>query len=117
MENTKEFILEDKELSKNDGKSSLKSLEAFKENPFAKDTIIHADKGYKMKTFGTDKELADVDTGEVQQGLLVAQKVAVDKGTFVKIFVEQMEKIYDLPKYARKMFQYIAMNIEINSKL
>lgn len=115
MKNTKEFILENKELQSKDGKKSLKSLPSHNENPFLRDTVIHANKGYKMKTFGTDELLVNVQTGEVRQGLLVAKHVEVDKGEFVKIYVDQMNAIYDLPRPARKLFEYIALNIEVNA--
>lgn len=115
MKNTKEFILENKEITNTDRRKSLKSLPSHNENPFARDTIVHADKGYKMKTFGTKKLLADIETGEIEEGLLVARKIEVDKGEFVKIYVDQMKTIYDLPRAARKLFEYIAHNLEINA--
>lgn len=127
MENTKEFILENKEfsishlseeqtkISLTDTKGGIKSLEVHKSNPFMKDTIVHVDRGYKKIKIGTSDELANIETGEVQQGQFVFSQVSVDRGTFVKIFADQIDKIYDLPRPARKLFEYITINLQPNN--
>lgn len=127
MENTKDFILENKEVGKievseavenvglKDVKGGIKSLEMHKTNPFIKDTIVHVDKGYKKIKVGTNEALVSVTTGELFESQMHYHKVEVDRATFVRIFTDQIHKIYDLPSPARKLFEYIASNLKPNT--
>jgi hypothetical protein len=127
MENTKDFILDNKEVSTieisddvtslglKDVKGGITSLEEYKTNPFRKDAIIHAQIGFKSVKIGTTETLVSTETGQIVEGQWHYQKQLVDKATFVKIYADQIHKIYELPKPARKLFEYIATNLQPNA--
>ena len=69
--------------------------------------------GTKSKVMiGNQEQLYDADGNPVPMKKAILQQEIVDKQRFVKVYVDQMQLMFELPKYAATLFYYIVQNIE-----
>lgn len=88
-----------------------------RENPFVPNLIIP--KGKKNVVIArSDKMLMSRESGEVdEETLFIAAKKDVDKEQFVKIFLSNVQALFDLSKSTLKVFSYFASITEFGDKV
>lgn len=117
MENTKDFILENKKVltvpnEKVDVKGGLKQLELHDKSPYHQSLVHAIDMGVKKVFVGTRDRWVNEMTGEIAGEQMIYKTEVVDRRKFVKIYVDEMKNLYDLPLHARKLFEYICGNLK-----
>ena len=126
MKNTKHFISENKELEifnrlnvvevpveKIDLSGGKKQLEEHSSNPYREDLLMSIKYGNKaIHTLGNDEPLYDKNGVLQPLKRVITKNEVVDKDKFVKVYVENIAEMFDLPKYALKLFHYILQQIE-----
>lgn len=98
----------------------LRHLEEFQENPFLENLKIPVTP--RMNSFigrgSRDKAIVNIATGEVDDDLLVTgTKKYIDGEQFVKIFVKEMEVIFDLSKASQKVFSFMITKVGYDDKI
>lgn len=97
--------------------SSLKELPAHKSNPFLVGLNIPLVPKSNMFV-RRDEAIINLSSGDIQTDvLLTGKKRYVDGEHFIKIFVKEMEIIFDLTRPAQKVFTYMLSKVEYNDKL
>ena len=88
-----------------------------RENPFIPNLIIP--KGKKNVVIAkSDKMLMSRESGEVdEETLFIAAKKEVDKEQFVKIFLSNVQALFDLSKSTLKVFSYLASVAEYGDRI
>ncbi len=111
-----EIVLEKNEI--NDTKiSSLKELPAYKSNPFLESLRVPLAPKSNMFV-KRDEAIINLSSGNIQEDvLLTGKRKYVDGEHFVKIFVKEMEAIFDLTLPAQKIFTYMLSKVEYDDKL
>lgn len=96
----------------NFNKPRLKKLKEYDTNPFIKNLNVPITP--KMQSFvSKDKAIINTTTGEIDDDvLLTGKRKFVDGEDFVKIFVKEMETIFDLNKSSQKVFTYMLSKIK-----
>lgn len=96
----------------NFNKPRLKKLKEYDTNPFIKNLNVPITP--KMQSFvSKDKAIINTTTGEIDDDvLLTGKRKFVDGEDFVKIFVKEMETIFDLSKSSQKVFTYMLSKIK-----
>lgn len=127
MKNKKDFIEENKEVeifdtlnvvnvsikeSDLDFSGGKKSLPTHNANPYREDLLMSVKYGNKtVYTKGNDKQLYDSDGNTVPYKNVILKTEVIDKDKFVKVYVENIGQMFNLPKYAEKLFLYILRNL------
>lgn len=95
-------------------KPRLKNLKEHDANPFIENLNVPITP--KMQSFvSKDKAIINTTTGEVDDDvLLTGKRKYVDGEDFVKIFVKEMEAIFDLSKSSQRVFTYMLSKIKYN---
>jgi len=97
--------------------SSLKGLPAYKSNPFLESLNIPLVPKTNMFV-RRDEAVINLSSGDLQTDvLLTGKRRYVDGEHFIKIFVKEMEIIFDLTRPAQKVFTYMLSRVEYNDKL
>lgn len=111
-----EIVLDKNEI--NDTKiSSLKELPAYKSNPFLESLRVPLAPKSNMFV-KRDEAIINLSSGNIQEDvLLTGKRKYVDGEHFVKIFVKEMEAIFDLTLPAQKIFTYMLSKVEYDDKL
>ena len=95
----------------------LKEAEEYSENPFLRDLripIVPKSNVYISK----DKNIVNIKTGEIDDDvLLTGKRKYVDGEQFVKIFVKEMNVIFDLSKASQKVFAYMLSKVRYDDLL
>jgi hypothetical protein len=87
----------------------------YKINPFIADGVFQIDKGKKTIIAGTTKQvLVDSETGSVEGITLLHKYKEIDKEVFVKLFVGEIQSLFELSKTGLKVFGYILQTLRIN---
>jgi hypothetical protein len=112
MKNEEEdFILENKFVVK----GGIKGLEKHNQNPFLEQLTQEIRTGKSTTKIGSSKALLDANTLEPVEMKVMHTIKQVDKAEFVKIFISEIDRVYNLPLNARKTFKYICENLEMQS--
>lgn len=85
----------------------------FKQNPLIMVTEIPTKE--MNVAIATTKELADKQTGEVEQVTRVMTRKVVDTEQFAKVYLDGVSRAFDLSKTAQRLFKIILMTLEKNS--
>lgn len=97
--------------------AKIKEAEEYNENPFLKNLnipIVPKSDMYVSK----DRNIVNVKTGEIDDDvLLTGKRRYVDGEQFVKIFVKEMEAIFDLSKASQKVFAYMLSKVRYDDLL
>lgn len=95
----------------------LKDLKKYEENPFMADLNIPlVPKSHSFVS--KDQAIINLSTGEFKDDvLLTGKRKYVDGEHFVKIFVKEMEVLFDLSKAAQKVFTYMLSEIDYKDLL
>lgn len=95
----------------------IKEAKEYSENPFLRDLnipIVPKSDMYVSK----DKNIVNIKTGEVDDDvLLTGKRRYVDGEQFVKIFVKEMNAIFDLSKASQKVFAHMLSKVTYNDLL
>ena len=98
----------------------IKEAPEYNENPFLKDLnipIVPKSNMYVSK----DKNIVNINTEEVEDEddvlLRTGKRRYVDGEQFVKIFVKEMETIFDLSKASQKVFAYMLSKVRYDDLL
>ena len=95
----------------------IKEAKEYSENPFLRDLnipIVPKSDMYVSK----DKNIVNIKTGEVDDDvLLTGKRRYVDGEQFVKIFVKEMNAIFDLSKASQKVFAHMLSKVRYNDLL
>lgn len=76
------------------------------------------DKGKKQIIVGgTHKVLVDTNTGDSEDITFFHRYKEVDKDKFVKLFVNEVQALFDLSKTGLKVFGYVLQSLKINQDL
>lgn len=95
-----------------DFKGGKKALDTHNKNPYHENLMVSIQYGTKSKAMiGNQEQLYDGAGNAIPMKLAVMQQEIVDKQKFVKVYVDQIELMFELPKYAGKLFYYIVQNI------
>jgi hypothetical protein len=99
-------------------RNRLKYGMAFKENPFVVHEgkiILEMDKTNKLKNVGsTEWALYNTNTSEIQGTNILYRNHEIDSNKFVKLYVGQMQLLFDLTKPAQKLIQFIITELKPN---
>ena len=100
-----------------DKKVSSKDLPSHKSNPFLQNLRVPTTP--KSSLFIQDDEaIINRVTGNYEEGVLLrGKRKYVDAEHFVKIFVREIEIIFDLTRPAQKVFAYLLSKVEYDDKL
>ena len=97
--------------------SYLKELPAYKSNPFLESLKIPLAPKSNMFV-KRDEAIINLSSGNIQEDvLLTGKRKYVDGEHFVKIFVKEMEIIFDLTRPAQKIFTYMLSKVEYDDRL
>lgn len=95
----------------------LKDLKKYEKNPFIVDLnipLIPKSHSFVSK----DQAIININTGEVKEEvLLTGKRKYVDGEHFVKLFVKEMEVLFDLSTAAQKVFTYMLSKIDYKDLL
>lgn len=95
----------------------IKESKEYSENPFLKDLnvpIVPKSNMYISK----DKNIVNIKTGEVDDDvLLTGKRRYVDGEQFVKIFVKEIDAIFDLSKASQKVFAHMLSKVKYDDLL
>ena len=95
----------------------IKEAKEYKENPFLRKLnvpLIPKANMYIKK----DEAVVNLEDGELKNDVLLAGKRKyVDGEDFVKIFVKEMQAIFDLNKNSQKVFTYMLSKIQYDDRL
>lgn len=95
----------------------LKEAKEYSENPFLRNLIIPLVPKSNMYV-SKDKNIVNIKTGEIDDDiLLTGKKKYVDGEQFVKIFIKEMEVIFDLSKASQKVFAYMLSKVRYDDLL
>lgn len=95
--------------------SKVSEAKKYKTNPFIEEDIFQIDKGKKTIVVGsTKKVLVDSESGEAEAVALLHKYKEVDKEAFVKLFIGEVQSLFDLSKTGLKVFGYILQTLRIN---
>jgi len=94
---------------------SVRSAIKYGSNPFMEGEILELKKGNKTVIAGsTSKYLVDSKTGETEAITLLAKKQEVDKEEFAKIYIHQIQSLFNLSKSGIRVFAYLLSALKIN---
>jgi Firmicute plasmid replication protein (RepL) len=111
-----ETVLEKNE-SNNTKVSSIKELPSYKSNPFLESLRVPLAPRSNMFV-KRDEAVINLSSGNIQEDvLLTGKRKYVDGEHFVKLFVKEMEVIFDLTRPAQKIFSYMLSKVEYDDKL
>lgn len=95
--------------------SAVSQAIKYETNPFIKEEIFSLNKGQKTVIAGsTKKVLVDTESGTVEGVTLLHKFKEVDKEVFVKLFIGEVQSLFDLSKSGLKVFGYILQTMRIN---
>lgn len=98
-------------------KKSIRNFAEFSENPFLINLNIPVVPKANMYV-KKDEAIINLSDGELKNDVLLAGKRKyVDTEHFVKIFVNEIQAIFDLSKVAQKVFGYMLSRIKYNDLL
>ncbi len=86
-------------------------------NPFIKDVAVHIQSSHRRKIVGSKwQDVMDTDTGELskQKITVFGEKKQVDKQSYMKLFIGEIKRFFDLSKTSMKLLEYIMDNIRWN---
>jgi hypothetical protein len=96
---------------------SIRSFEEFSENPFLVNLTIPLVPKANMYV-KKDEAIINLSDGELKNDVLLAGKSRyVDAEHFVKIFVNEIQAIFDLSKSAQKVFGYMLSRVKYDDLL
>ena len=96
---------------------SLKKLPVYKSNPFLESLKIPLVPKSNMFV-KRDEAVINLSSGNLQEDVLLTGKRKYVNGEhFIKIFVKEMETIFDLTRPAQKVFTYMLSKVEYNDRL
>lgn len=94
----------------------ISKAEKYSKNPFLKDDIITINTGKKQIIAGSTKQvLLNSETGEVEGITLLHKYKEVDKEHFVKLFVNEVQALFDLSRTGLKVFGFVLNCLRINT--
>jgi len=98
----------------------IRDLPRFNKNPYVKEYINELRTGYSTTRIGKRESLMIHEPDSDRHGEIVSQTIIkevkiIEKASFIKLFHDEIERIYALPKNAAKVFQYICDNLVMNS--
>ena len=95
----------------------IREFREYVENPFLEHLKVPLTP--KMHAFvSRDKAIINTTTGELDDDvLLTGKRKYVDGEHFVKIFVKEMEAIFELSKAAQKVFSYMLSKVGYDDRL
>jgi hypothetical protein len=94
----------------------LREAERYTKNPFLKDDVLSLDTGKKMIIAGSTKNvIVNTDTGETEGVVMMHKYREVDREQFVKIFVKEVDALFDLSKAGLKVFGYVLNAMRVNT--
>jgi len=87
----------------------------YETNPFILEDVFKMNTATKTVIVGSQKKvLVDTDTGEVEGYTLLHKFKEVDKEQFVKLYVNEIQSLFDLSKTGLRVFSYIISLMRIN---
>lgn len=101
-------------------KNSIKVSDALKHklNPFLDNDVITMDKGKKQIVIGsTNKVLVDTKSGDAEAITLLHKYKEVDRDKFVKLYVNEIQALFDLTKTGLKVFGFVLQCLKINDDM
>ncbi|HUM53516.1 MAG TPA: hypothetical protein PK431_16980 [Chitinophagales bacterium] len=94
----------------------LRNAEKYSKNPFLTDEILKIDSGKKMIIAGSTKQvLVDTDSGQIDGITLLHKYKEVDRTQFVKLYVNEIQSLFDLSKTGLKVFGFVVNSMRINT--
>jgi Firmicute plasmid replication protein (RepL) len=95
----------------------LKEAKEYNENPFLKGLNVPIVPKSNM-FISKDKNIVNIKTGELDEDvLLTGKRKYVDGEQFIKIFVKEIEAIFDLSKASQKLFAHMLSKIRYDDLL
>lgn len=96
-------------------KLSVSSAEKHEHNPFLGEDLFKIDKGRKQIIVGGTKDvLVDSETGETKGMAFMHRIKTVDKAQFVKLYVSEIQSLFDLSRTGLKVFGFVINSLRIN---
>lgn len=100
-------------------KGDYSRLTQFKKNnvnPFIEETINHLEKGDKVIFFGQkDRDIIiDSETGEIKGGSLFSRRIKVDKASFQKVYLNNLQSFFDLSLRSVRLLMYVMSIVKPN---
>jgi hypothetical protein len=96
-------------------KSEVSQAVKYKTNPFIEDEIFQLNTGKKTIIVGSNRKvLVDSESGEIEAVTMLHKFKEVDKEIFVKLFIGEVQSLFDLSKSGLKVFGYILQTLRIN---
>ncbi|WP_138995262.1 replication/maintenance protein RepL [Larkinella sp. C7] len=96
---------------------SLKSYPTHKDNPFVESMVINTRKKLVAVSNPKDKAIVNRVTGELDDAYFIGVRKEVDTEQFVKIFINQMNILFELSKSAQSVFAYILHIADYSDKI
>lgn len=101
-------------------KGGVRSLPTHTANPYIREVRDKQQVGFRAKNFFKDapEGVVNKQTGEMwgtENKQVVVKQERVDRAKFVRIYVEEISRMANLPQYAWKLFQYILTNLGVKS--
>jgi hypothetical protein len=101
-----------------DIKGGVRALEVYKTNPYIVEAKVKQVIKSRPRVAFRDKgeEVVNTKTGEIfgnEHKNVVVQHERVDRAKFVRIYVEEISRMANLPQYAWKLFHYILANLGV----
>lgn len=94
----------------------LRNAEKYSKNPFLSDEVLKIDSGKKVIMAGSTKQvLVNTDTGETEGITLLHKYKEVDRSQFVKLYVNEIQSLFDLSKTGLKVFGFVVNSMRINT--
>jgi hypothetical protein len=94
----------------------IRDAERHKKNPFLSDEVLKLDTVKKTVIAGSTKKiLVDTDTGEAEGMTMIHRYKEVDKTQFVKLFIQEVESLFDLSRSGLKVFGFVLQSMRINT--
>jgi hypothetical protein len=95
----------------------LKGFPAHKQNPFLANLLVDKKRKLIATANSKDKTVVDKVTGEIDDAMFIGIRKEVDSEQFVKIFVGQINTLFELTKAGRAVFTYILGVVTFDDKI
>lgn len=94
---------------------TVRNATKYGSNPFMGIEIFEIKKGNKTVIAGsTNKYLVDGQSGEAEAITLLAKKQEIDKEEFAKVYIDQIQSLFNLSKSGIRVFAYLLSALKIN---
>jgi hypothetical protein len=95
--------------------TKVSEAKKYKENPFVDDVFKIDSKKKTIIAGRTDKIFIDKETGELEGVAMLHRYKEVDREKFVKLYLSEINSLFELSKSGIKVFSYILHILSINS--